>query len=254
MAIQLLLRADDLGYSEAVNYGIEKTVKHGIIRSVGLMPNMPAAAHGVRLLQDTNICLGQHTNLCVGSPCADPAYIPSLLDGSGELMSSRSYREAWRCGKEIVVLEEAIIEVEAQYQRFKELTGHEPCYFEAHAVQSLNVSKALRIVAQRHQLKLNDRASDGATHTFNRKLISYCPMKSMEKDYDPWQSLWQGVLNARKDIPNIFVCHPGYLDYYLMQHSSLTINRTKEVEMLTDPTLPDWLKEQGVELITYNDI
>ena len=48
--IKLLLRADDLGYSEAVNYGIEKTVREGLIRSVGLMPNMPAAAHGLTLL------------------------------------------------------------------------------------------------------------------------------------------------------------------------------------------------------------
>ena len=30
--IKLLLRADDLGYSEAVNYGIEKTVREGLIR------------------------------------------------------------------------------------------------------------------------------------------------------------------------------------------------------------------------------
>lgn len=45
--IDLIIRADDVGYSEAVNYGIEKTVKQGLIGSVGLMPNMPAAAHGL---------------------------------------------------------------------------------------------------------------------------------------------------------------------------------------------------------------
>ena len=28
---KILLRADDLGYSEAVNYGIEKSVKEGLL-------------------------------------------------------------------------------------------------------------------------------------------------------------------------------------------------------------------------------
>lgn len=43
---KLIIRADDLGYSEAVNRGIEKTVREGVVRSVGLMPNMPTAASG----------------------------------------------------------------------------------------------------------------------------------------------------------------------------------------------------------------
>jgi predicted glycoside hydrolase/deacetylase ChbG (UPF0249 family) len=48
--MKLIIRADDIGYSEAVNYGIEKSVKDGLIRSAGLMPNMPYAAHGLKLL------------------------------------------------------------------------------------------------------------------------------------------------------------------------------------------------------------
>ena len=46
----LLIRADDLGYSEGVNYGIAATVAAGLVRSVGVMTNMPAAVHGLGLL------------------------------------------------------------------------------------------------------------------------------------------------------------------------------------------------------------
>ena len=74
---RLLLRADDLGYSEAVNCGIAKTVRDGLIRSVGLMPSMPAARHGLQLLAGLDVCLGQHTDICVGPPVSDPAAIPS---------------------------------------------------------------------------------------------------------------------------------------------------------------------------------
>ena len=83
--IQMILRADDIGYSEAVNYGIEKTVKEGLVRTAGLMVNMPATVHGLKLMEGTGICIGQHTNLCIGKPCADPAKIPSLLDENGKL-------------------------------------------------------------------------------------------------------------------------------------------------------------------------
>ena len=38
--IELVIRADDIGYSEAVNYGIEKSIRDGLIRSAGVMPNI----------------------------------------------------------------------------------------------------------------------------------------------------------------------------------------------------------------------
>ena len=72
-----LVRADDLGYCEAVNYGIAHTVRKGIVRSVGLMPNMEAAAHGVSLLKDAPVCYGQHTNICNG--CPTPNASPALF-------------------------------------------------------------------------------------------------------------------------------------------------------------------------------
>lgn len=251
--IQLIIRADDIGYSEAVNYGIEKSVKEGLIRSAGLMPNMPAAAHGLKLLEGTGICIGQHTNLCLGKPCADPKLIPSLVDENGNLKSSRTYRDAWTKGEEFTVLEEMAIEIEAQYLRFKELVGHEPGYFEGHAVASKNLFKGLEIVAQKYGLKHNGM-NFKATGTFNGKPVAACPMGSMQPDYDPWQCLKDAVAGARTDMPNVFVCHPGYLDDFILNNSSLTINRTKEVAMLCDPAMKAWLEEQGVELITYDDV
>ena len=47
--MNLLVRADDLGYSEAINYGIAKSVIDGIVKNVGVMVNMPATEHGLEL-------------------------------------------------------------------------------------------------------------------------------------------------------------------------------------------------------------
>lgn len=252
--IQLILRADDVGYSEAVNYGIAKTVKEGLIGSVGLMPNMPSAAHGLALLEGTDVCIGQHTNICIGRPCADPAKIPSLLDENGFLKISRTYREAWKKGECFTVLEEMVLEIEAQYQRFVQLTGRQPQYFEGHAVLSKHLMQGLEIVAQRHGLKYNNMYPGDETGTFGGKPVAACSMRSMEPDYDPAQSLKEAVLHARTDMPNVFVCHPGYLDAYLLRSSSLTVNRTKEVEMLCDPAMRSWLEAHDVQLLRYSDL
>ena len=56
---RLLIRADDLGYSEGINCGIAAAVAAGLVRSVGVMTNMPAAVHGLGLLYGRSIF--QHT-------------------------------------------------------------------------------------------------------------------------------------------------------------------------------------------------
>lgn len=40
----------------------------------------------------------------------------------------------------------------------------------------------------------------------------------------------------------------------LMMNSSLTIPRTQEVAMLTNPDVKQWLRKQDVELIDYRDL
>ncbi|MCD8129844.1 MAG: ChbG/HpnK family deacetylase [Lachnospiraceae bacterium] len=249
--MKLLIRSDDLGYSEAVNYGIEKAMRFGLSRSIGLMTNMPAAAHGVSLIKDLDVCIGQHTNICVGRPLMDPALIPSIVGEDGCFKRSQSYRMS---AEDFVIVDEAILEIEAQYNRFCELTGHEPEYFEAHAVRSENFNQAMKIVAERHGLKYSTPYNPHALARIGGTDVNSCLLESMSPDYDPVQSLKKEVKNGRRDIPNLYVCHPGYLDAYLLRTSSLTINRTREVEMLTSTEVRDWLESQDVVLISHRDL
>ena len=178
--MKIMVRADDLGYSRGVNYGIYDTVKKGVIKNIGFMVNMPDSVDGYELVKDLDICLGQHTNVCIGTPISDPKLIPSLVDENGQFKSSRTYRQS---KEDFVVLEEAIIEIEAQYERFKEM-----------------------------------------------------------------------VENAHDDGCDLLVCHPGYLDAQILRTSSLTLDRTKEAEMLCSKELKDYLKEHDIHLYTYDEI
>lgn len=253
MSRKILIRADDLGWTEAINYGIAKSVIEGVIRTVGLMPNMPAAQHGLDLLKGVQVCLGQHTNICVGKPLIDPALIPSICQGNGDLKPSRVYREAARLGTDFVVLDEVILEIEAQYQRFVELTGDQPHYFEGHAVASPNFYKGLAVVAQRHDLPLLQFAMEGPIPFRGTNL--YTSMDSMKPDYDPFESLKKAALtDYGSNGCCMFVCHPGYLDDELLRASTLTIPRTKEVAMAIDPATKEWLNENEIRVVTYDDL
>jgi len=247
---RILVRADDLGYSEGVNYGIAKSVKEGIIGSVGVMTNMPAAEHGLKLLKGANVCYGQHTNICVGRPLTDPKLIPSITQENGEFKSSRCYRSADR---DFVVLEEVVLEIEAQYQRFVELTGEQPHYFEGHAIVSSTFSQGLQIVAERHGLAYLGFSSKDPIPF--RNSVLYPVLESGQPDYNPFESLKRA---AEKDCgPNgcpMFVCHPGYLDAYILKNSSLTIPRALEVEMACSPQTRKWLEEQEIRLVTYDEL
>ena len=245
---RILVRADDLGYCEAVNYGIAKAVKEGIIRSVGLMPNMEAAEHGVQLLKGTPVCFGQHTNICEEYPLTDPALIPSLVQANGKFKNKAEYRQA---KEDFVVLEEVILEIEAQLRRFVELVGEEPHYLEGHAVPSANFFKGLEIVAQRHGLHYLGMNPAGTVRFRNTELFS--SMDSMKPDYDPFQSLMEAAL---RDVGEngcvMMICHPGYVDEYVYETSYLTRQRAQEVAMCIAPETKQWLEENQVQVVTYD--
>ncbi|MEE1495567.1 MAG: ChbG/HpnK family deacetylase [Anaerostipes hadrus] len=246
----IMVRADDLGYSEGINYGIEKSVKEGIIKNVGFMVNMPATQHGYDLLKDTEICLGQHTNICAGRPICDPKLIPSIVQENGEFKTSKEYRSA---KEDFVVLDEVILEIEAQYEKFKEITGREPEYFEGHAIESENFLKGLEIVAKRHGLKYSGISFDGTPLDVNGKKV-YMWMESMQKDYDPMQTFKTMVENYHEGGYDMLIFHPGYLDDYILTHSSLTIPRTKEVRVSCSAEMKQYLMENEIVLYTYNDL
>lgn len=247
---KLLLRADDLGYSEAVNYGIEKSIREGLICSLGVMVNMPATQHGVELIKDCDIALGVHVNICAERPLTDPSLIPSLVDEKGYFKSSKTYRTT---SDDFVVFEEVVIEIEAQYQRFLELFGRKPDYFEGHAVASANFFKGLEYVAEKYGLKYSGIPINDSPLKIGQSLVEF-NMESMIADYSPYEMLKNMAERATDDVVQLGIFHPGYLDDYILSNSSLTIPRTKEVEVLVDNRTREMLQKEGIRLIDYRQL
>ena len=247
---KLLVRADDLGYCESVNYGLARAVKSGIVRCVGVMPNMEWAEHGVNLLKDTDVIFTVHANICQGRPLTDPALIPSLVDENGFFKDKSLYREA---KEDFVVLEEVLMEVEAQYLRLVELTGKKPYMVEAHAVPSANFNKALNLVGQKYGLTLMEFVP-GRGPKIGGHVMKFS-MDSGNAGYDPFESFKKAaMLPEADDECTMMVLHPGYVDEYVLTTSYITTQRALEVAFAIDPEVPRWCEENDVKLMTYADL
>ena len=84
-------------------------------------------------------------------------------------------------------------------------------------------------------------------------ILNTC-MDSMKPNYDPFESLKKSALKDYEDGICMFVCHPGYLDAYILKVSSLLEPRTLEVEMACSQEIKDWLKDNNIHVVTYDDL
>src|SRR3981081_1226976 len=81
----LIVNADDLGWTVGVNRGIEGAHRNGIVTSASLLANGGAFAEAVELARGTRgLGVGVHLNLSDGRPIAPRESVPTLVNGAGE--------------------------------------------------------------------------------------------------------------------------------------------------------------------------
>lgn len=248
--MKLIMRADDLGFSEGVNYGILKAVKDGVITSVGIMTNMESAQHGFDLIKGFDIALGQHTNICVGKPLSDPKLIPSLVQENGEFCTSKEIRVR---KEDTINIKECEIEIEAQLHKFIEITGRKPDYFECHAVFSQNFFIALKNIAKKYDLFFENPCFDKEWEKENG-IVGF-PFEKLDENglYDPKAFMNKNIHIMEENPCAVAIFHPGYLDQYILTHSSYTNIRAMECDFLCSQWLKDWIKEHQVQLVDFRN-
>ena len=113
-------------------------------------------------------------------------------------------------------------------------------------------------IAEKHGLKEQVACFDptvalrvGSTDDVHMALEDMLP----PEQYDPAEFVRRTVENMSDGETYVLVFHPGYLDAFILGNSSLTANRTKEVDALIDPALRAWLEAQpDLRLIDYRDL
>ena len=71
--------------------------------------------------------------------------------------------------------------------------------------------------------------------------------------YDPYIYFESQLANIQKNECSIVVFHPGFLDQYILEHSSYTLIRPMECEFLCSQWLKDWLGKYHIQVVDFRD-
>lgn len=247
---KLLIKADDFGFTDAITLAILLAHKNGIVKNTGMMVNMPAASQAAKWIEDApDLCLGLHVNLVVGNPCANPKFIPGLIQENGNFVSSKVRREQLLSGNDPFDENEVLIEIESQIKRFIELNHKKPEYIESHAIMSQVIQRAILSLAKKYEIDILPHHENSLWTIPQFKNDHYAFFKSNKPFYEYFESL----LNNESDLV-LFVCHPGFVDQDIIRYSSLTLERTLDYELMVDKQVINTIKQKGYEIISFRDL
>jgi chitin disaccharide deacetylase len=284
----LIVNADDLGWTVGVNRGIAEAHRNGIVTSASLLANGAAFREAVELTRTLpGLGVGVHLNLSDGAPVAGPESVSSLVNRAGEFEGgpeSLLLKMATR-GLELSEVES---EWESQVRRVRDvgiapthLDGHKhvhmlPGLFEI----ALRLAKKYGIGAIRvshESSKLRSALSAGEEQRASAALkqgVQARGLKLLANDArgkadragvstaDYFCGIAQtgaltkgGVARLLWSLPEgttEMMCHPGYADESLRQtRTRLQDSRQKEIEILTDPEIRNVVASQAIRLIDY---
>ena len=86
------------------------------------------------------------------------------------------------------------------------------------------------------------------------RVYAYMPRDFKTYEADPFTGVQDAVAHAHEGACDLMVFHPGYIDAYLLDHSTMTTPRVREAAMLCRPEVRAWLEQQDIHLVTYNDL
>lgn len=284
----LIVNADDLGWTEGVNRGIAEAHSNGIVTSTSLLANGAAFVSGVELaLAREDLGVGVHLNLSDGAPVARKELVTGLLNEQGELDGGPEALLV-KLARRALGLGEVEQEWDAQITKVREfgiapthLDGHKhvhmlPGLFEIalrlakrHDIGAIRVSHEASPLRSALAAGENQRAGmvmKQGVQAHGLKLLARDAREQAERcgiataDYfcgiaQTGQLTREGVASLLRGLPEgttELMCHPGFVDAELQQsRTRLQESRRLEVEILTDKSIRNLVATQGIRLIDY---
>jgi predicted glycoside hydrolase/deacetylase ChbG (UPF0249 family) len=284
----LIVNADDLGWTDGVNRGIVEAFRNGIVTSTSLLANGAAFAGGVAAAKSAHgLGVGIHLNLSDGPPVADRETVTSLLNDEG-LFAGGPETLLLRRARRGLLLNEVEAEWDAQIQKVRDagvaptqLDGHKhvhmlPGLFEIalrlakrHNIGAIRVS--LEASSLRAALSAGNKQRTGVVlkqgvQARGLKLLSRDAREQAERagiataDYfcgiaQTGELTLEGVTQLLKNLPEgttELMCHPGYADAALQKSATrLQDSRQTELAILTNMEIRNLVASQGIRLIDY---
>lgn len=247
---RLIINADDFGLCRAQNYGIVEAFAHGVVSSTTAMVTSPAIEHAVWLAKRfPDLPVGLHFVLTWGKPLSPLA---CLVNAQGELDKGIWQKSEAR----LLVASEIIEELQQQFDRFVTLFGRPPSHIDSHhhvhmlpgiypLVEAFACRQGIALRIDREELH---RQGLTASHRlscarfdsrFYGEQLTRERLLQLLDDADA-----QGASSLE------IMCHPAFIDPDV-QRSAYNQPRLTELEILTDPALPELIAARGYRLTSY---
>lgn len=246
---QLVVRADDLGYSEGISLGILAAHRDGIVTCTSVMVNMPYAKEAIEKAKEyPTLSLGLHVNVTNGYALAPKEEIFELIDEKGKFISSTIRRQQLKEGIPLFSEQQAYIEAKAQVEKFIELTGHLPDYIDVHVLEVKPLVDAICRVQKEYGIKHSPYSDENFIKVFEQCMNQYAFYQEGYKDMIDYFEKQQFIFH---EPVSLLVCHPGFLDAYAYKTTSMLKDRVLDYTLVTDPKVKEWLQNQQIELVNF---
>lgn len=239
---KLIVNADDFGYSEGVNHGIISAHKNGIVTSCTVMANMPGFKHGMKLIKENpTLKCGVHMTLTCYKPILKDH--KTIVDENGNFFRNPSEEVLKN-----IDLEEVYREFKAQIEKVRERV--EITHLDSH--HHVHCQEYLRPVIERitNEYKLPIRKSVDMIPIEGIKYAQCLGSFYMDNAKEEYFKEHLEELKAYEVID--LMCHPAFVDAFLMGSSSYNVQRAQEHKILTSEKVKKLLDDNGFELINYS--
>ncbi len=284
----LIVNADDLGWTEGVNRGIAEAHQKGLVTSTTLLANGRAYEGALEVArQNPQLGIGVHLNLGDGRPTAPADEVRGLVNGAGE-MDGGTEGLLLRIASRRLRIEEVEREWDAQIRKVREsgiapthLDGHKhvhmlPGLFELtlrlakkhgiRAVRVANEESSLRSALSAGTAQKTGVVLKQSVRARGLKVLARDARKMAERagivtsDYfcgitqtGEWTQ--EGLKEFLEKLPEgttELMCHPGYADEELRGTATrLQESRKAELDILTEAGIRKIVASRGIRLINY---
>lgn len=254
--MKLIINGDDFGITHACNLAIIDCFKNGSMTSTSMMTNMDHAEEAARLWKEyPDLSVGIHLSLTAGKPLTS---VPSLVKEDG------TFNKAILKHPELADEKEMEQELEAQIQRFIELTGKLPDHINSHhGIEAIPAGKRLlEKLSKKYDRPIRSYMLEGRDYSYPVDfVVAYQPLdmemftrgQNAPKGFSEVFSVITPEMIASDDYFEV-AGHPGYIDKDLIGLSSLTEGRVYDAAAFQSDELKDWIRENNIELISYKDL
>jgi len=284
----LIVNADDLGWTGGVNRGILDAFRRGIVTSTSLLANGSAFLEAAKAAKSApGLGVGVHLNLSDGDPVADHESVTSLLNDKGEFADGPESLLLKRARRGLV-LDEVEEEWDAQIQKVRDagirpthLDGHKHVHMlpglfgialrlaKKHGIEAVRVSleesslRAALAFGEKHRagIVMKQGVQARALKLLARDARQQAARAGIATaDYfcgiaQTGELTRQGVERLLTSLPEgttELMCHPGYADEALQKTATrLQASRQKELDIFTDTRIRNLVASQGIRLIDY---